>query len=129
MKKGTVSDAAILVLLDYSEADFIIHIFNCFHWFQRMVLQAQRILNLKNAPQEKIKGTAKPKDEAWPSKGELEFKDAVLRYRPNTEIVLDKVSFKALPGEKIGVVGRTGAGKSTLTMALTRIVELESDII
>jgi len=49
-----------------------------------------------------------------------------LRYRPNTDVVLNKVSFKCLPGEKIGVVGRTGAGKSTLTQALTRIVEIES---
>lgn len=56
----------------------------------------------------------------------MEFKDVVLKYRPNTDVVLNKVSFKAAPGEKIGVVGRTGAGKSTLTMALTRIVELES---
>ena len=47
-----------------------------------------------------------------------------LRYRPNTEIVLRKLNVTANPGEKIGVVGRTGAGKSTLSMALTRIVEL-----
>jgi len=65
-------------------------------------------------------------DAAWPSKGALEFKDVTLRYRPNTDIVLDKVSFKVQPGEKVGVVGRTGAGKSTLTMALTRIVEMDN---
>ena len=47
-----------------------------------------------------------------------------LRYRPNTEIVLRKLNVTASPGEKIGVVGRTGAGKSTISMALTRIVEL-----
>ena len=47
-----------------------------------------------------------------------------MRYRPNTEIVLRKLNFKVSPGEKVGVVGRTGAGKSTLSMALTRIVEL-----
>lgn len=55
----------------------------------------------------------------------MEFKNVTMRYRPNTDIVLNKVSFVAKPGEKIGVVGRTGAGKSTLTMALTRIVEIE----
>ena len=47
-----------------------------------------------------------------------------LRYRPTTEIVLDKLTFKALPGEKIGVVGRTGAGKSTICLSLSRIVEI-----
>ena len=123
--KGYITDVRLLMLIEYSRADHLIHAFNCFHWFERMVLQVQRIFNLKAAPQEKSIGESKPKDEQWPRQGELEFKDVVLRYRPNTDIVLDKVSFKAQPGEKIGVVGRTGAGKSTLTMALTRIVEME----
>ncbi len=59
-------------------------------------------------------------------KGELEFKNINLRYRPNTELALKNVSFNVQPGHKVGVVGRTGAGKSTLCMAMTRIVELES---
>jgi ABC-type multidrug transport system fused ATPase/permease subunit len=41
-----------------------------------------------------------------------------------TEIVLNNLTFKALPGEKIGVVGRTGAGKSTICLSLSRIVEI-----
>ena len=49
----------------------------------------------------------------------------MLRYRPNTDIVLNHLDFKVESGHKIGVCGRTGAGKSTLAMALTRIVELE----
>ena len=48
----------------------------------------------------------------------------VLRYRPNTEIVLDNLSFFVNPGEKIGVVGRTGAGKSTICLSVSRIVEI-----
>ena len=52
--------------------------------------------------------------------------DVKLRYRPNTEIVLNGLNFKVEPGQKIGIVGRSGAGKTTLTMALTRIVELAS---
>ena len=52
--------------------------------------------------------------------------DVKLRYRPNTEIVLDGLNFKVEPGQKIGIVGRSGAGKTPLTMALTRIVELAS---
>ena len=62
----------------------------------------------------------------WPSEGELEFKDVHLRYRPNCEKVLNGISFKVEPGQKVGIVGRTGAGKSTMFMALSRIVELES---
>jgi len=52
--------------------------------------------------------------------------DVVLKYRPTTEEVLRKLSLEIKGGEKIGVVGRTGAGKSTITLALTRIIELTS---
>jgi len=47
-----------------------------------------------------------------------------LRYRPNTELCLCSLSFEVEAGTKVGVVGRTGAGKSTMSMALTRIVEI-----
>ena len=47
-----------------------------------------------------------------------------MRYRPNTDIVLDKLTFDILPGEKIGVVGRTGAGKSTICLSISRIIEI-----
>jgi len=61
---------------------------------------------------------------SWPESGALEFKDVSLRYRPQTETVLHKLSFKVKSGEKIGVVGRTGAGKSTICLAISRIVEI-----
>ena len=47
-----------------------------------------------------------------------------LKYRPTTEIVLNDLSFVAQAGERIGVVGRTGAGKSTICLSLSRIVEI-----
>ena len=55
----------------------------------------------------------------------VEFKDVHLRYRPNCEKVLKGIDFKIEAGERVGVVGRTGAGKSTVFMALSRIVELD----
>lgn len=60
----------------------------------------------------------------WPERGEMEFKGVSLRYRPTTEIVLNKLSFNIRSGEKVGVVGRTGAGKSTICLAISRIVEI-----
>lgn len=65
-------------------------------------------------------------NENWPNEGKVIFKNAQLRYRPDTEIVLDNLSFEVKAGEKIGVVGRTGAGKSTLSLAISRIVEIFS---
>jgi ABC-type multidrug transport system fused ATPase/permease subunit len=49
-----------------------------------------------------------------------------LKYRPTTEIVLDKLSFQVEAQEKIGIVGRTGSGKSTICISISRIVELFS---
>ena len=60
----------------------------------------------------------------WPEKGVVEFRNVNLRYRPNTDMVLHDLSFRIGKGEKVGVVGRTGAGKSTICLALSRIVEI-----
>ncbi|KAI4297481.1 hypothetical protein L6164_037370 [Bauhinia variegata] len=62
----------------------------------------------------------------WPSSGSIEFKDVVLRYRPELPPVLHGLSLTVSPSEKVGVVGRTGAGKSSMFNALFRIVELQS---
>ena len=63
------------------------------------------------------------KQDSWPKNGEIEFKDFSVRYRPGTEIVLKKINFHVQPGEKVGVCGRTGSGKSTICLCLFRILE------
>ncbi|TCD60600.1 hypothetical protein EIP91_009818 [Steccherinum ochraceum] len=62
----------------------------------------------------------------WPAKGAIDFQNVVMRYRPGLPYVLKGLSMNIRGGEKIGVVGRTGAGKSSLMLALFRIVELSS---
>ncbi|KAI5476304.1 ABC transporter [Pseudohyphozyma bogoriensis] len=62
---------------------------------------------------------------SWPAGG-IEFKDVVMSYRPDLPAVLHGLSVKINPGEKVGIVGRTGAGKSTILQCLFRIVELTS---
>ncbi|KAK8931125.1 ABC transporter C family member 2 [Platanthera zijinensis] len=62
----------------------------------------------------------------WPASGTIEFKEVVLRYRPELPPVLHGISFRISASEKIGIVGRTGAGKSSMINALFRMVELES---
>jgi ABC-type multidrug transport system fused ATPase/permease subunit len=49
----------------------------------------------------------------------------MLRYRPELEPTLKKLSFNVESGHKVGVVGRTGAGKSTMGLVLSRILEIE----
>jgi ABC-type multidrug transport system fused ATPase/permease subunit len=61
----------------------------------------------------------------WPSQGSVEFIGYSTRYRPDLDPVLRQVTFKINPLEKVGVVGRTGAGKSSLALALFRGLEAE----
>jgi ABC-type multidrug transport system fused ATPase/permease subunit len=61
----------------------------------------------------------------WPNKGGVEFIGYSTRYRSDFDPVLKNITFKILPGEKVGVVGRTGAGKSSLALALFRALEAE----
>lgn len=61
----------------------------------------------------------------WPSSGTIKFQDVVLRYRPELPPVLHGIAFTIEASEKVGIVGRTGAGKSSMINALFRMVELE----
>ena len=61
---------------------------------------------------------------AWPARGALAFEAVSARYRPGLPLALREVSFRVPPGASVGVVGRTGAGKTTLTLALFRMLEL-----
>jgi ATP-binding cassette, subfamily C (CFTR/MRP), member 1 len=64
-------------------------------------------------------------DKDWPQTGKIEFKGAKLRYRPGLPLVLKGLDLSIPEFSKVGIVGRTGAGKSTLMTALLRIVELD----
>ena len=64
----------------------------------------------------------------WPKKGVIEFKDVYLRYDKDEKDVLKGLNFKTTPHEKIGIVGRTGAGKSSLVTALFRLAEPSGSI-
>lgn len=61
--------------------------------------------------------------DTWPSKGHIQLESYSTRYRPGLDLVLRNISLDIQGGERIGIVGRTGAGKSSLTLALFRIVE------
>jgi ATP-binding cassette subfamily C (CFTR/MRP) protein 1 len=61
--------------------------------------------------------------QGWPARGELEYKDYRMKYRDNTPEVLHGISFHIRGGEKVGIVGRTGSGKSSIMASLFRLIE------
>jgi ABC-type multidrug transport system fused ATPase/permease subunit len=64
----------------------------------------------------------------WPASGNLHVKDLTARYSSDGPIVLNKLSFDIKAGERVGIVGRTGSGKSTLTLALLRCIITEGEV-
>ncbi|XP_053413290.1 multidrug resistance-associated protein 1 isoform X3 [Nycticebus coucang] len=81
----------------------------------------------KEAPWQ-IQETAPPS--TWPQEGRVEFRNYSLRYREDLDLVLKHINITINGGEKVGIVGRTGAGKSSLTLGLFRINEsAEGEII
>ncbi|XP_033637674.1 multidrug resistance-associated protein 5-like [Asterias rubens] len=68
-------------------------------------------------------------DDSWPSSGDLKFQQVEMRYRPELPLVLKGITCHIQPREKIGIVGRTGSGKSSLGVSLFRLVENASGMI
>jgi len=60
----------------------------------------------------------------WPEHGEIKFEQAEMRYRPGLPLVLKGMELHVKGGERIGVIGRTGAGKSSIMSCIFRMVEL-----
>ncbi len=63
--------------------------------------------------------------QSWPLKGEIIFKNVSVRYAPHLPLVLKGISFTIQHGERIGLIGRTGSGKSTVIQTLFRFIDME----
>lgn len=86
------------------------------------IVSVERVKEYIDLPTEKYDapGNVSP---MWPEEGKIEFKEYATRYRPGLDLVLRNLTFSVQAKEKIGIVGRTGAGKSSLSLSLFRIVE------
>lgn len=90
----------------------------------------ERIRNFIDTPTEETFGDHPDlAPESWPSAGAIEFDQVKMRYSDQLPLVLQGLSFSVPGGSRVGIVGRTGAGKSSLFQALLRFTEIESGAI
>ncbi|VDI57681.1 ATP-binding cassette, subfamily C (CFTR/MRP), member 1 [Mytilus galloprovincialis] len=126
VNKDDISPGIVGLAITYA-----LNVTNCIEWLVKLTTNAEtNIISL-----ERIKEYSETHTEAdwivenkrpehdWPNEGNVEFDNYGVRYREGLELVLKSISCKIAPCEKIGIVGRTGAGKSSLTMGLFRIIE------
>uniref|UniRef100_A0A8B9QNI0 Multidrug resistance-associated protein 1 n=1 Tax=Anas platyrhynchos TaxID=8839 RepID=A0A8B9QNI0_ANAPL len=83
----------------------------------------ERVCEYANMDKEEPWITSKRPPVGWPDRGIIQFVNYKAQYRKDLDLALDDISFQTRSNEKIGIVGRTGAGKSTLTNSLFRILE------
>ena len=110
---------------------FSLEFANCIMWAVRLYANvelnmnaAERIIEYTELPTESLEGRSPPA--AWPTEGRIEFHDLEVGYAPDLPAVLKGLTFSVDKSERVGVVGRTGAGKSSLTLALFRFLEARS---
>ncbi|KAH7710489.1 multidrug resistance-associated protein 1-like protein [Aphelenchoides avenae] len=88
------------------------------------IVSVERLKEYREVEQEApwtVPDTKPPAD--WPQDGAIAFDGYATRYRPGLDLVIQEISASVKPGERVGIVGRTGAGKSSLTLALFRMIE------
>jgi len=92
-----------------------------------MFASLERLLEFLDIPNEApfVKKADKDVAAAWPVHGTISFENMHLRYGPHLSPVLKGINLTLQGGEKVGVVGRTGAGKSSLITALFRLTEMD----
>jgi ATP-binding cassette, subfamily C (CFTR/MRP), member 4 len=97
---------------------------------ENQMVSVERVLEYAELPSEEQSGnkvkTKAPHD--WPSKAEIEFKDLSLFYNDETKPAINSLNFSIKSQEKIGIVGRTGSGKSSIIQALFRMPRIEGKI-
>lgn len=93
---------------------------------ETFMTSVERVLEYDEAEPENLGGQD---PDNWPTKGKIEYKDVCLKYTNSETYVLQKVNFVIKPSEKVGIIGRTGAGKSSIISVLFRLYEVEGAII
>ena len=125
LRKDVIDPALAGLALTYA-----LSITQTLNWTVRMfsdlemnIVSVERITDYIKIDSEAPEVVEKKLERSWPTHGEIKFVGLKARYRDGLPLVLKGLTFTIKPGEKVGIVGRTGAGKSSLFLVLMRIVE------
>ncbi|KAJ8979911.1 hypothetical protein NQ317_005347 [Molorchus minor] len=92
------------------------------------LMSVERVLEYNTLPQEKQPDSPKKPPPSWPNKGIIQFNNMGLKYVEDSPLVIKNLNLAIQSNEKVGIVGRTGAGKSSLISALFRLAQIEGEI-
>lgn len=95
---------------------------------ENQMVSVERILEYTSVPAETQIYRIEPYIKNWPQNGRIQFQSVYLKYSPEQNCVLNNLNFTIEAKEKIGIVGRTGAGKSSLIAALFQLEPIEGEI-
>ncbi|ESZ91235.1 putative ABC bile acid transporter [Sclerotinia borealis F-4128] len=113
---------ALSFSLKYSEA--VVEMIRRYSAIELDMNSTERVVEYTNMPVENQSGISPPQN--WPAHGDIEIKNLVAAYAPELPPVLKGITLKIKGGQRIGVIGRTGSGKSSLTLALFRFIAARS---
>ncbi|EJC98975.1 multidrug resistance-associated ABC transporter [Fomitiporia mediterranea MF3/22] len=125
---GTASDTGFSLNLAVGFSTMILSWIRALNDYEVSGISLERIkgyIDIEQEPKPNAKGVPPA---YWPSSGSLQVEKLKARYSPDGPEVLHDISFAIKPGERIGVVGRTGSGKSSLTLSLLRCIYIEGDV-
>lgn len=126
LKSGHLSAGLVGLSVSYA-----LQVTQSLNWIVRMtvevetnIVSVERILEYSQLTPEapEVIEDNRP-NKSWPESGKITFNNYSTKYRPELDLVLRNIDLTINPREKVGIVGRTGAGKSSLTLALFRIIE------
>ncbi|KAI8601841.1 hypothetical protein EDD21DRAFT_373502 [Dissophora ornata] len=127
INRNNIDEGAAGLSLSYSLTftDHVLWLVRLYSNNEMNMNSVERVREYMDLPQEPpaVIEDARPPP-GWPNNGEIEVENLVMQYSPDDPPVIRDVSFHVKPREKVGIVGRTGAGKSTLAVAFFRFMEL-----